>query len=180
MIIAIIILTGCHLLNLENYPSSAQQDEVSVVESPPKLLITNWQAILSPLIDELLETMPVSGNNTLLISDVNNRSDQYISSTTINDILVNLLNQQTIFHVIDNKIVNLAKQSLAIPNDDSLVSRGKMIALARNVNADYVLFTTIDQVPKLPDKPAVVSLELILTKTGEIIWQFSSDQIATN
>ncbi|WP_392562645.1 hypothetical protein RHO12_03950 [Orbus sturtevantii] len=179
MIVATTILAGCHLLNSNNQPALIEQ-EVLIVESPPKLLTTDWSIILSPLIDELLETMAVNGNNTLLISDVNNHSQQYISSTAINDILVKALNEQTIFQVIDSNSVNIAKQSVGIPNDDSLVSRGKMIALARKVNADYVLFTIIDQAPKLPDTLAEVSLELILTKTGEIIWQFSSDQIASN
>ncbi|WP_392563891.1 hypothetical protein RHO13_11860 [Orbus wheelerorum] len=180
MTIAITILAGCHRLEPNNNPSPTQQEALNVVEHPPKFITTDWQTILSPLIDELLETMAVNGNNTLLISDVNNRSNQYISPTAINDILVKLLNRQTIFQVIDNNIVNLAKQNLGIPNDDALVSRAKMVALARKVDADYVLFTIIDQVPKLPDTPAEVSLELIQTKTGEIIWQFSSDQLATN
>lgn len=181
VIIGSLILSGCHLLDRQQPVAAPIQHQPNdVIELPPKLIVTDWKEVLSPLIAELIQTVAVSGNNTLLISDSKNNTDQYISSTTINNILFDAFNQQNIFTVIDLKTVNQAKQLLGLANDDELVSRSKMIALARQVKADYVLFTTINRVASLPDTPADVSMELLLTKTGEIVWQFSSDQMVND
>ncbi|GAA5106546.1 penicillin-binding protein activator LpoB [Orbus sasakiae] len=181
IIISTMALSGCHLLEQNRQtPAPIQNNPVSVVEQPPKILATDWQVVISPLIAELIQTAEVSDSNSLLISDIRNRSNEYVSGAQINSIIFNAFNQQNIFAIIDKKVVNQAKQNLGIPYDDSLVSRSKMIALARQVKADYVLFTTINQVPKLPETPANVSMELLLTKTGEIVWQFSSDQLVNN
>lgn len=181
VIMGSLILSGCHLFDRsEQVAAPIQHEPNKVIELPPKLITTDWKNVLSPLIAELIQTMAVSGNNTLLISDSKNNTDQYISSTTINNILFNAFNQQNIFTVIDSKTVNQTKQLLGLANDDELVSRSKMIALARQVKADYVLFTTINRVASLPDTPADVSMELLLTKTGEIVWQFSSDQMVND
>lgn len=181
IMISIMVLSGCHLLEQNRQtPALIQNNPVSVVEQPPKILATDWQVVISPLIAELIQTAEVSDSNSLLISDIRNRSNEYVSGAQINSIIFNAFNQQNIFAIIDKKVVNQAKQNLGIPYDDSLVSRSKMIALARQVKADYVLFTTINQVPKLPETSANVSMELLLTKTGEIVWQFSSDQLVNN
>lgn len=181
IMISIMVLSGCHLLEQNRQtPAPIQNNPVSVVEHPPKILATDWQVVISPLIAELIQTAEVSDSNSLLISDIRNRSNEYVSGAQINSIIFNAFNQQNIFAIIDKKVVNQAKQNLGIPYDDSLVSRSKMIALARQVKADYVLFTTINQVPKLPETSANVSMELLLTKTGEIVWQFSSDQLVNN
>lgn len=181
IMISIMVLSGCHLLEQNRQtPAPIQNNPVSVVEQPPKILATDWQVVISPLIAELIQTAEVSDSNSLLISDIRNRSNEYVSGAQINSIIFNAFNQQNIFAIIDKKVVNQAKQNLGIPYDDSLVSRSKMIALARQVKADYVLFTTINQVPKLPETSANVSMELLLTKTGEIVWQFSSDQLVNN
>lgn len=181
IMISIMVLSGCHLLEQNRQtPALIQNNPVSVVEQPPKILATDWQVVISPLIAELIQTAEVSDSNSLLISDIRNRSNEYVSGAQINSIIFNAFNQQNIFAIIDKKVVNQAKQNLGITYDDSLVSRSKMIALARQVKADYVLFTTINQVPKLPETSANVSMELLLTKTGEIVWQFSSDQLVNN
>lgn len=181
IIISTMLLGGCHLLEQNRQtPAPIQNNPVSVVEQPPKILATDWQVVISPLIAELIQTAEVSDSNSLLISDIRNRSNEYVSGAQINSIIFNAFNQQNIFAIIDKKVVNQAKQNLGIPYDDSLVSRSKMIGLARQVKADYVLFTTINSVPKLPETPANVSMELLLTKTGEIVWQFSTDQLVIN
>lgn len=181
IIISTMALSGCHLLEQNRQtPAPIQNNPVSVVEQPPKILATDWQVVISPLIAELIQTAEVSDSNSLLVSDIRNRSNEYVSGAQINSIIFNAFNQQNIFAIIDKKVVNQAKQNLGIPYDDSLVSRSKMIALARQVKADYVLFTTINKVPKLPETSANVSMELLLTKTGEIVWQFSSDQLVNN
>lgn len=180
IVVTTIVLSGCHLLYRTDQAAPIQEYSHPVIELPPKLVNTDWTTVLSPIIAELIQTMAINDNNSLLISDIKNNTDKYISSTNINSAIVNEFNQQTIFKVIEQKTVNQAKQLLGFVYDDELISRSKMIALARQVNADYVLFTTINQVPSLPDTAADISMELLLTKTGEIVWQFSSDQLLNN
>lgn len=177
IIATIILINGCQIDVPRGQVVPPARDDKVIIEQPPKIVETDWQLIMQPLINELLSTMNVSANNTLLISDINNRSDQYVSSASINNVITNDLKQQTIFKVVDSQLVNQAKQQLGISSDDSLVSRGKMIALARQLQTDYLLFTTINDVPQSPKQTAKVAMELLLTKTGEIVWQFSSDQL---
>lgn len=183
IIIAItsLILNGCQLIDRSDpvVPKPVEKPDVGVevVTPPPKIVTTDWKTVFAPLIAELIQTMAVNGNNSLLISDPKNNTEHYLSSASLNNTILNEFGQQNIFSVIDQKTVNYAKQLLGFVYDDELVSRGKMIALARQVEADYVLFTTINRVPNLPDVKADVSMELLLTKTGEIVWQLSSDQM---
>lgn len=178
----LVMISGCQVNQSNNTNNEAPivVEEPPVVKSPPKLRPPNWKSIFTPLVDELLETAEVSTNNQLLISDVKNNSNGYVSSTQINKILFDLLANQNIFNVTDKVTVNVSKHLLGISDDDKLVSRSKMIALARSVEADYVLFTTINQIPKSSKVKAEVEMELLLVKTGEIVWQFSSDQLVNN
>ncbi|RKS87709.1 hypothetical protein DES39_0950 [Orbus hercynius] len=181
MVMLMLVLSACHLIpHTKSILPTEEDKRTSLINTPPKISTIDWKAVITPLIDELLETMVVSDNNTMLISDINNNSNQYVSSTTLNNIIVNTFRQQSIFNVIDPNTIIETKLHLGITNDDGLVSRSKMIGLARQVKADYVLFTTIKTVPELPNEQANVEMELLLTKTGEIVWQFSSDQLVND
>ncbi|XKM12518.1 hypothetical protein RCS94_05710 [Orbaceae bacterium ac157xtp] len=174
----VLLLSGCELTGSRLQPSDNSKQPTDVVSLPPKIVGTDWNSILTPLINELLETAEVGENNQLLISDIKNNSNSYVSSAQLNKLIYNQLSsRQDIFKVIDKKTINQARQVLGISYNDALVSRSKMIALARNINADYLLFTTVNKTPDQDDSQAVVSMELLLTKTGEIVWQFSSDQL---
>lgn len=179
-----IVLSGCQSIGfIGQNNKQAPIDDISapiVVEQPPKIIVTDWKTILTPLVNELLQTAEVTENNRILISDIKNASNRYVSSTQINNVIFNLLSDQDIFSIIDKQTINQAKQHLGISYDDASVSRSKMIALARNVKADYLLFTTVNQPPQFADTQANVSMELLLTKTGEIVWQLSSDQIVNS
>ena len=172
----IVALSGCQLTHTNT--SSQPEQYQSIIEQPPKIISMDWNAILSPLVDELLQTAEITEHNTLLISDVKNSSDSYISASQINRSLMNLFVQQDIFLLADKQLVNQAKQRLGIPYDDSAISRSKMLGLARNIPVDYLLFITVNQAPKLPDTHASATLELISVSTGEIVWQCSTEQLA--
>lgn len=178
----IISLSGCHLFSQSPSPISAANEKsaTQVVEPPPILIKRDWHDILSPLINALTQFSMTDEYNLLLLSDVKNNSHDYIDSNQINQVLNRLFAKQTLFLVVDKKLVNDGKQLLGIANDDTLVSRGKMIALARNINVNYVLFTTINAPPKPPYSAADVEMELLFSQTGEIIWSLSSSQLTDN
>lgn len=154
----------------------AQNEELKIVEQPPQLTTTNWQPIIKPLIDKLLKIKDIQDNNLLLISDVKNNSNHYVSTTEVNKLILNLLSEQNIFNIIDKATVNQSKLILGIPYDDASISRNKMIALANDVKANYILFTSINQVPDLQSKSADVRLELLSVESGKVIKQFTTEQ----
>ncbi|AJA44703.1 hypothetical protein C7375_10250 [Frischella perrara] len=154
----------------------AQNEELKIVEQPPQLTTTNWQPIIKPLIDKLLKIKDIQDNNLLLISDVKNNSNHYVSTTEVNKLILNLLSEQNIFNIIDKATVNQSKLILGIPYDDASISRNKMIALANDVKANYILFTSINQVPDLQSESADVRLELLSVESGKVINQFTTEQ----
>lgn len=154
----------------------AQNEELKIVEQPPQLTTTNWQPIIKPLIDKLLKIKDIQDNNLLLISDVKNNSNHYVSTTEVNKLILNLLSEQNIFNIIDKATVNQSKLILGIPYDDASISRNKMITLANDVKANYILFTSINQVPDLQSESADVRLELLSVESGKVIKQFTTEQ----
>lgn len=154
----------------------AQNEELKIVEQPPQLTTTNWQPIIKPLIDKLLKIKDIQDNNLLLISDVKNNSNHYVSTTEVNKLIFNLLSEQNIFNIIDKATINQSKLILGIPYDDASISRNKMITLANDVKANYILFTSINQVPDLQSESADVRLELLSVESGKVIKQFTTEQ----
>lgn len=154
----------------------AQNEELKIVEQPPQLTTTNWQPIIKPLIDKLLKIKDIQDNNLLLISDVKNNSNHYVSTTEVNKLILNLLSEQNIFNIIDKPTINQSKLILGIPYNDASISRNKMIALANDVKANYILFTSINQVPDLQSESADVRLELLSVESGKVINQFTTEQ----
>lgn len=183
-----LMLSGCQTLTKTNKQSQAAPiitiDESPVtaqapklLEQPPKLIQTNWQPAIQPLVKNLLRTVKIDENNQLLISDAKNYSSQYVSSTEMNKIIVKLISQKPVFNIIDRLIINQSKSVLGIPYNDSSVSRSKMLTLAKNVKADYLLFTTVNEQSNLPDTPVDVVMELVSVETGKKIWQSSTEQL---
>ena len=142
----------------------AQNEELKIVEQPPQLTTTNWQPIIKPLIDKLLKIKDIQDNNLLLISDVKNNSNHYVSTTEVNKLILNLLSEQNIFNIIDKPTINQSKLILGIPYNDASISR------------NYILFTSINQVPDLQSESADVRLELLSVESGKVINQFTTEQ----
>jgi len=113
----------------------------------------------------------------LLISDVNNNTGQYIPSDKINKAIFSELNKQSQYTIIDKRSINTGKQALGLSFDDTLILRSKMIALGRYLGTDLVLFISIDELQNQLDIPIKVTMELLSTKTGEIFWRKSNEQL---
>lgn len=177
----ILLLAGCHLLgqkdNVRVSPPiiNGTPDGTGVVDTPPKIVKeTNWNQILSPFVDKILHSSEAGGaNNLILISDIQNRSGDYLATNQIDNALYQLMSKQNTYTVVDKKAVNQAKQTLGISADDKLVSRSKMIGLAKSLSAGYVLFTTIYKLPTDTDN-ANVAMELLSTQSGEILTRATS------
>ncbi|MBI0030840.1 hypothetical protein H3S75_06300 [Gilliamella sp. B14384G15] len=174
------VLTGCHLLDnkddIMTPPVIINPTDGDVIETPPLITKkTDWNTILSPFTNKLINDSSSLNdeNKVLLISDIQNRSGDYLINNQIDEALHQLMNKQNKFTVASRQSINQTKQALGISPDDKLVSRGKMIGLAKSMNAGYVLFTTIYKIPT-ENNEANLSMELISTQTGEILNRVTS------
>lgn len=175
-------LAGCQLLGYnqktEVNPPVEIPDNTGVVDTPPQIVkTTDWSDILSPVVNKILQSSSaIEGHKLLLISDIQNRSGDYLATNQIDTTLHNILNKQSIFSVADRQSISQAKQALGISVDDKLVSRSKMIGLAKSINAGYVLFTTLYKLPT-ENEDANLSMELLSTQTGEILQRVTTKDI---
>lgn len=174
------VLTGCHLLDnkddIMTPPVIINPTDGDVIETPPLITKkTDWNTILSPFTNKLINDSSSLNdeNKVLLISDIQNRSGDYLINNQIDEALHQLMNKQNKFTVASRQSINQTKQALGISPDDKLVSRGKMIGLAKSMNAGYVLFTTIYKIPT-ENNEVNLSMELISTQTGEILNRVTS------
>ena len=174
------VLTGCHLLDNKGDtmtpPVIINPTDGDVIETPPLITKkTDWNTILSPFTNKLINDSSSLNdeNKVLLISDIQNRSGDYLINNQIDEALHQLMNKQNKFTIASRQSINQTKQALGISPDDKLVSRGKMIGLAKSMNAGYVLFTTIYKIPT-ENNDANISMELISTQTGEILNRVTS------
>ncbi len=174
------VLTGCHLLDnkddIMTPPVIINPTDGDVIETPPLITKkTDWNTILSPFTNKLINDSSSLNdeNKVLLISDIQNRSGDYLINNQIDEALHQLMNKQNKFTIASRQSINQTKQALGISPDDKLVSRGKMIGLAKSMNAGYVLFTTIYKIPT-ENNEANLSMELISTQTGEILNRVTS------
>ncbi|OCG18721.1 MULTISPECIES: hypothetical protein [unclassified Gilliamella] len=180
------VLAGCHLIShspkVEVKPSVdvTEPDDTEVIETPPQIVKqTDWNTILSPFVNKILHvSLSNNDNKIILISDIQNRSGDYLVTNQIDDVLHQLMNKQNMFTVVNRQSTNQAKQALGISADDKFVSRGKMIGLAKSINAGYVLFTTIYKVPT-ESNDANLSVELLSTQSGEILTRVTSKDFSS-
>lgn len=173
------LLAGCHLLDSEKTVDIPPIDNspVGIIETPPQIVKkTDWRSILSPFITNILQSSSIpEGNRVLLISDIQNRTGDFVANNQIDEALHQLMSKQQIFSVANKQSINQAKQAIGIASDDTLVSRGKMIGLAKSMNAQYVLFTTLYQLPNDDNgTDANLSMELLYTQNGEILGRVTS------
>lgn len=168
----IILLSGCQVFNFDR--GNADKPPASIKKS---LTDIDWNDVFSPLIADMLKAPQPANVNTLLISDINNNTGQYIAKGNINKAIFSELNKQSQYTVIDKGSVHAGKQALGLSFDDTLILRSKMIALGRYLGTDLVLFISIDELANQLDIPIKVTMELLSTKTGEIFWRNSNDQL---
>ncbi|MCE9882950.1 penicillin-binding protein activator LpoB [Obesumbacterium proteus] len=143
-----------------------EQPPVTTVPTPPKVQSFNWNASLTPLINQMLRSPDVTAGSVLLVDNVQNQTNGSLQVANATTELKKALQQGNKFTLVPANQVTSAKQSLGLSAEDSLGSRRKAIGLARIVNAQYVLYSTVEGDVQSPK----VAMQLMLVQTGEIIW----------
>ncbi|MEN4539633.1 penicillin-binding protein activator LpoB [Pantoea agglomerans] len=183
-----LILTGCVVKQQQPAPVEPTQPVEPVqpvpqpepvpqpqpVPQPPKLVTINWDASVQPLVAQMLQAASAEPGSVLLVDRVKNSTNGALQSEKATAAIQNALNNNGKFTLVSADQLAQAKQTLGLSPDDSLNSRSKAIGLARNVNAQYVLYSNARDDVKAP----TLQMQLMLVQTGEIIW--SGNGIAQN
>ncbi|AUP76792.1 penicillin-binding protein activator LpoB [Enterobacter sp. EA-1] len=100
------------------------------------------------------------------IVSVNNRTNGSINTGEATEVVRNALANNGKFTLITAQQLAVAKQQLGLSPQDSLGTRSKAIGIARNVGAQYVLYSNATGNANAPG----LQMQLMLVQTGEIIW----------
>ncbi|BAE74345.1 Penicillin-binding protein activator LpoB precursor [Sodalis glossinidius str. 'morsitans'] len=137
------------------------------VPMPPKIKTIDWQASLSPLVQQMLAVEGINDGSVLLVNTMKNTTNGSVQTGKATAALTRLITDAGgKFQVVGANQLNAARQMLGLSADDSLESRSKAVGLARYLNAQYVLYSAAAGDVKQP----TLDLQLMLVQTGEIIW----------
>lgn len=134
--------------------------------APPRERVWNWDGAVQPMVSKMLKAEGVSSGSVLLVDSVNNRTNGNLPSAKATEALRNALANNGTFTLIGEQQLATVKQQLGLRPQDSLGSRSKAIGIARNVGAQYVLYTSASGNVSSP----ALQMQLMLVQTGEIIW----------
>ena len=147
-------------------PPTQPQQPPETVPQPPKLKTINWSASVQPLVANMVQSAGVNPGSVLMVDRIKNSTNGALQSDKATDAIQNALANNGKFTLVTPDQLAQAKQALGLSADDSLNSRSKAIGLARNVNAQYVLYSNAAGDVKSP----TLQMQLMLVQTGEIIW----------
>ncbi|KAB8313320.1 penicillin-binding protein activator LpoB [Erwinia endophytica] len=147
-------------------PPPAQPQPSETVPQPPKMQSINWDASVTPLVTQMLQTDGIAAGSVLLVDGVKNSTNGSLQRSKATAALHKALQNNTQFKVVPPGQLATAKQALGLSAEDSLGSRSKAVGLARYVGAQYVLYSNVEGDIKSP----TLQMQLMLVQTGEIIW----------
>lgn len=126
----------------------------------------DWNGAMQPMMDKMLQAQGVTSGSVLLVDSVNNRTNGSLNASEATETLRNALANNGKFTLVSAQQLAVAKQQLGLSSQDSLGSRSKAIGIARNVGAQYVLYSSVTGNVNAP----ALQMQLMLVQTGEIIW----------
>ena len=114
----------------------------------------------------MLQASGANAGSVLLVDSVNNRTNGSINTGEATEGVRNALANNGKFTLITAQQLAVAKQQLGLSPQDSLGTRSKAMGIARNVGAQYVLYSNATGNANAPS----LQMQLMLVQTGEIIW----------
>ncbi|MDY0971120.1 penicillin-binding protein activator LpoB [Enterobacteriaceae bacterium] len=132
----------------------------------PKVRHYDWNGAMQPMVGKMLQADGVNAGSVLLVDSVNNRTNGSLQSGPATEALHGALGNNGKFTLVSAQQLAQAKQQLGLSPQDSLGSRSKAIGIARNVGAQYVLYSNATGNVNAP----TLQMQLMLVQTGEIIW----------
>ena len=136
----------------------------------PKVRTYAWSSAVNPLVSKMLQTDGVTAGGVLLVDSVNNQTNGSLQTSSATEALVDALSHNRTFVLVSAQQLAVAKQQLGLSPQDSLGSRSKAIGIARNVGAQFVLYSNLSGNVNTP----TLKMQLMLVQTGEIVWSGKS------
>ena len=132
----------------------------------PRVRHYDWNGAMQPMVGKMLQAQGVTAGSVLLVDTVNNRTNGSLNAGEATETLRNALANNGKFTLVSAQQLAVAKQQLGLSPQDSLGTRSKAIGIARNVGAQYVLYSNATGNVNTP----ALQMQLMLVQTGEIIW----------
>ena len=147
-------------------PGPIEHGGETPAQPTPRVRHYDWNGAAQPLVGKMLQTGGVTAGSILLVDSVNNRTNGSLNSGEATTALRNALAGNGKFTLVSAQQLAVAKQQLGLSPQDSLGSRSKAMGIARNVGAQYVLYSNATGNVNAP----TLQMQLMLVQTGEIIW----------
>ena len=135
------------------------EHEDQTAQPAPRVRHYDWNSAMQPMVGKMLQADGVTAGNVLLVDSVNNRTNGSLNAGEATETLRNALAN-------NGKFTLVSAQQLGLSPQDSLGTRSKAIGIARNVGAQYVLYSSAAGNVNAPS----LQMQLMLVQTGEIIW----------
>ena len=147
-------------------PGPIEHGGETPAQPTPRVRHYDWNGAAQPLVGKMLQTGGVTAGSILLVDSVNNRTNGSLNSGEATTALRNALAGNGKFTLVSAQQLAVAKQQLGLSPQDSLGSRSKAMGIARNVGAQYVLYSNATGNVNAP----TLQMQLMLVQTGEIVW----------
>lgn len=147
-------------------PQQPVEPPIEVVPTPPKITHINWHATIQPLIRQMSATDELGVGQLVVVDSVKNNSGGNIQAANATNSIIESVNSISALQTVPYAQMMSARKALGLSGEDSLGLRSAAIGLARYLNADYILVSTVDG--KKDNR--VISMQLISVSTGEILW----------
>ena len=147
-------------------PGPIEHGGETPAQPTPRVRHYDWNGAAQPLVGNMLQTGGVTAGSILLVDSVNNRTNGSLNAGEATTALRNALAGNGKFTLVSAQQLSVAKQQLGLSPQDSLGSRSKAMGIARNVGAQYVLYSNATGNVNAP----TLQMQLMLVQTGEIVW----------
>ena len=147
-------------------PGPIEHGGETPAQPTPRVRHYDWNGAAQPLVGKMLQTGGVTAGSILLVDSVNNRTNGSLNAGEATTALRNALAGNGKFTLVSAQQLAVAKQQLGLSPQDSLGSRSKAMGIARNVGAQYVLYSNATGNVNAPTR----QMQLMLVQTGEIVW----------
>ncbi len=132
----------------------------------PRVRHYDWNGAMQPMVGKMMQAQGITPGSVLLVDSVNNRTNGSLNAGEATETLRNALANNGKLTLVSTQQLAMAKQQLGLSPQDSLGTRSKAIGIARNVGAQYVLYSSATGNVNTP----ALQMQLMLVQTGEIIW----------
>ncbi|XTZ40558.1 penicillin-binding protein activator LpoB [Salmonella enterica] len=150
---------------LPQQPGPVEHEDATATPAPRERHY-DWNSAVQPMVGKMLQASGAGAGSVLLVDSVNNRTNGSINTSEATEVLRNALANNGTFTLVTAQQLAIAKQQLGLSPQDSLGTRSKAIGIARNVGAQYVLYSSASGSASAPS----LQMQLMLVQTGEIIW----------